>query len=294
MITSARRTFARLAAAAAIIIGAGAGIACNAGDNDDASPTSAATSAATPDPAAQEMHESIEATAAAWNAADVDAFAAGWTDDGFVNAYGEPGVTLEDLKARMRDFIGAGEIGHFDFLETAIEGDSATVDAQYTVGVALERSIFTMVRVDGAWLIDAEETDVAVKIPEGATSIDVGLTEFTFNVSTDDIARADGTIVIASTNTGLQDHELGLIRADEGVNVLETLTTFVPQGPEDPDGLTFLGGDYVITGETSTIAFHEPLAPGRYALVCMLPDTNEGGDGTPHALKGMLTEFTVE
>lgn len=285
-----RNALAVLAMGIAIFGASLGGIACSSDDDDDASPT--ATAAVT-DATTREVQEAIRATAAAWNAKDVARFAAGWTTEGLLGSFGEAGATADEVIAAMPEFIGSEELANFDFLETTIEGESATVDVQYTVGVALDRSIFTMVRQGGTWLISEEDNDVAIKIPDDATTIDIGLTEFTFNVSTDEIANAESTIVMVSTNTGLQDHEIGLIRVDEGVDVLTTLQTFVPQGPEDPEGLTFLGGDYVSVGESSTIAFHEPLEPGRYALICMLPDTNEGEDGTPHALKGMLTEFTV-
>jgi hypothetical protein len=34
----------------------------------------------------------------------------------------------------------------------------------------------------------------------------------------------------------------------------------------------------------------EPLAAGRYSLMCFIPDA----DDVPHARKGMAAEFTVE
>jgi hypothetical protein len=52
------------------------------------------------------------------------------------------------------------------------------------------------------------------------------------------------------------------------------------------------GGRSVAPGAKLTVALAEPLASGRYALVCFLPDTDEGEEGTPHAFKGMLAEFT--
>jgi hypothetical protein len=41
------------------------------------------------------------------------------------------------------------------------------------------------------------------------------------------------------------------------------------------------------------MAFEAPLEPGRYALVCFFPDTDDP-EMTPHAEKGMASEFTVE
>jgi hypothetical protein len=39
------------------------------------------------------------------------------------------------------------------------------------------------------------------------------------------------------------------------------------------------------------MAFVEPLASGRYAIMCFIPDE---ADRVPHASKGMAEEFTVE
>jgi hypothetical protein len=37
------------------------------------------------------------------------------------------------------------------------------------------------------------------------------------------------------------------------------------------------------------VVLTEALGPGRYAMVCFIP----APDGVPHALKGMVSEFTV-
>jgi hypothetical protein len=54
------------------------------------------------------------------------------------------------------------------------------------------------------------------------------------------------------------------------------LKVFIRPGQEDVD-----------------IAFAEPLAPGKYALVCFFPDTDDP-EFTAHVEKGMLAEFTVQ
>lgn len=56
----------------------------------------------------------------------------------------------------------------------------------------------------------------------------------------------------------------------------------------------FVGGTDADPGDTTNIVFTKPLAPGRYLLACFVPDETEGENGTPHALKGMYKEFTIE
>jgi hypothetical protein len=61
------------------------------------------------------------------------------------------------------------------------------------------------------------------------------------------------------------------------------------------EGVEFIGGtNDVAAGESSNIVFVAPLEAGRYVMVCFLPDTDEGPEGTPHFAKGMVKEFTVE
>ena len=38
--------------------------------------------------------------------------------------------------------------------------------------------------------------------------------------------------------------------------------------------------------------FVNSLAAGRYAMLCFLPDVNDAAE-TPHAMKGMITEFAI-
>ena len=50
---------------------------------------------------------------------------------------------------------------------------------------------------------------------------------------------------------------------------------------------------YIRPNQELDMAFAEPLAPGRYALVCFFPDTDDP-EFPAHIEKGMLAEFTVE
>jgi hypothetical protein len=50
---------------------------------------------------------------------------------------------------------------------------------------------------------------------------------------------------------------------------------------------------FIVPDQEVDVAFDAPLEPGRYALVCFFPDTDDP-ERTPHAFKGMLAEFTIE
>jgi hypothetical protein len=81
-----------------------------------------------------------------------------------------------------------------------------------------------------------------------------------------------------------------LARLDEGVNLEEAL-----QSPEEPEGVEVIGGVFnVEPGSSYNLVYTDELTAGRYAFVCFLPDLTEGPDGTPHAFKGMVQEFTVQ
>ena len=63
----------------------------------------------------------------------------------------------------------------------------------------------------------------------------------------------------------------------------------------DPEGIGVLGGKVpVLPGADAKMAIPE-LEPGRYALICFLPDQSAPGrEGPPHFALGMVSEFEVE
>lgn len=44
-------------------------------------------------------------------------------------------------------------------------------------------------------------------------------------------------------------------------------------------------------GNSLNLVFTQALEPGRYVILCFLPDITDP-EGTPHFFKGMLAEFT--
>ncbi|HKU60939.1 MAG TPA: hypothetical protein VJQ44_06970 [Gemmatimonadales bacterium] len=98
---------------------------------------------------------------------------------------------------------------------------------------------------------------------------------------------APGRRVIEVRNDGEQTHEVELVRLAPGKSVHDVLAWVEkPAGP--PPGMP-LGGVSPL-GRGGVASFEAELAPGRYGLICFLPDAR---DGKPHHEHGMIQEFEV-
>lgn len=222
------------------------------------------------------LQAGVEATAG-----DSEGFLAHFTDEGVVETFGFPrDVVLEQLSGG-RPLAPIGEIRNI-----TLDGDAATAmfDTDATDKIATE-SEFSFVRDGDGWLIDGrryidERTDSTVDVEAG---------EFSFTVDPAAVIGPDTTFRVA--NKGAQVHELGLARIPEDADILELL-----QAEGTPEGVEFIGTlQPLASGEAGIMSFTEPLAPGRYAMICFFPNTDPalGDEGTPHAFLGMVNEFTI-
>jgi len=85
-----------------------------------------------------------------------------------------------------------------------------------------------------------------------------------------------------------QPHEVELVRLEPGKSAMDMLHWI--ESPDGPPPGTPLGGTApAIAGKS--VFFDALMEPGRYALICFLPDA---GDGKPHFMHGMIHEFDVE
>ena len=288
----------RAAALGVAVMFAAAAVACGDDDDDDGdggSTTPGATSAAT-QAGGDGDEEAVEATVngifEAWNANDLDGFLALFTDAGIVSVFGEEGQTVAEVEAGLGEFFGSIPITNVEITDTEVDGDSATSVAQFYID-GFERNEYTLVDENGTWLIDAEEP-LVVEVPDGVRTVHVDLNEFAFGYDGGEIG--DGNIAFEAENVGEQEHELALVQvaADQDLDAL--VQQIVDSGGEEvPPGVVFLGSAADIEpGNTQNFVLLEPLTPGRYVMLCIFPDTTEGPDGTPHALKGMVSDFTVE
>lgn len=101
-----------------------------------------------------------------------------------------------------------------------------------------------------------------------------------------------GTVDIS--NQGNQIHELNLFKLMPGKTVADAKKfLFVPPGspaPAGPEPLTEVTGVVGLTPQQHAW-LNLDLTPGNYLLVCFFPDPTKGG--LPHALEGMIKEFTI-
>lgn len=125
---------------------------------------------------------------------------------------------------------------------------------------------------------------------EGAPVVDVEMVEYAYNISGP--MAAGGTMRVS--NTGDEMHMIGTGRLKDGKTMADLTEAFnqedaeaaleeVMEEVEGPMGGTYLPGKPVEV----TIPDFEA---GEYVFVCFLPSV---GDGAPHAVKGMVAEFTV-
>ncbi len=96
-----------------------------------------------------------------------------------------------------------------------------------------------------------------------------------------------GKHVIEVRNEGTQWHEFELVQLAPG-KTPQDVVAFIDHGIGTPPGLPIGGVSPLTPGGVSY--FHVELQPGRYALICFLPDRK---DGRQHFDHGMMQEFEV-
>ncbi|HET9635772.1 MAG TPA: hypothetical protein VFP26_07540 [Gemmatimonadaceae bacterium] len=127
---------------------------------------------------------------------------------------------------------------------------------------------------------------VPSKKADPAPAASVTMTLFDYNFKLSGPIRA-GTRTIRVRNIGKQHHEVQLVQLAPGKTVKEVLDWLgKPEGP--PPGKAMGGVAGMEPGMTEY--FTANFTPGKYGLICFLPDTK---DGKPHLAHGMVKEITV-
>jgi hypothetical protein len=211
---------------------------------------------------------------------EIDFFLAHVTDE-FVQGFGTDSVEAcgEDPVNCIGEPLPNPTVNEGD---VEVDGDTATATINSDFGLfGLE-----LIREDDVWKASGQFVPDD-EIAEGTEVIDLALLEFAFEADLSSDAVASGDFAFHVTNEGEQVHEVLLVALPEEGTIAELLEDegFQPEPifvkvPYDP-------------GDESDVALPEPLAAGRYGLICFLPDTDDP-EMTPHAFKGMTAEFTVE
>ena len=228
----------------------------------------------------EEVKASYQAVADAWNAKDVQGLLDRFTDSGLLAVFD---ASREEALQFLPEFIGEPPFTLRELREVEVSGNTATVEVEASFGQVIELTRDTLVKEDGIWKLDGEE-NLVPEIPSGATVIDMNLVDFAFVYNP--LAVTSGNIAFQVENIGQQPHELAVFRLPSSMSVLEALEL-----PPEQFDVVGVGGSWE-PGETTNVIFTGPLDPGRYALVCFLPDITDP-EGIPHAFKGMASEFTV-
>jgi len=120
---------------------------------------------------------------------------------------------------------------------------------------------------------------------EPAADIALRTTDYAYEFSKPVTA---GTHTMRIENVAEQSHEVVIARLLSGKTAAQALT-WLNAGQHGPAPVTAIGGASGLSkGRHQTITVN--FDPGRYVLLCFIPDKN---DGKPHTAHGMLKEFTV-
>jgi len=121
--------------------------------------------------------------------------------------------------------------------------------------------------------------------PAPAASLTMTLYDYSFKLSS---PLKPGTRTIRVRNAGKQHHEVQLVQLAPGKTIKEMLDWIgKPEGP--PPGKPIGGVAGMESGMTEY--FTANVTPGKYGLICFLPDAK---DGKPHFAHGMVQEITVK
>ena len=130
-----------------------------------------------------------------------------------------------------------------------------------------------------------ESAEEPADFPE--TDLTIVLDDYSFGLSKV-ITRGKHTIRVE--NHAAQAHEVVVVRLAEGKTAQDFLqwvgTTPRKDGNEPGEVLGGVTG--IAQGEFNIVSLD--FQPGRYALLCFVPDA---GDGMPHFMHGMVQEFSV-
>jgi uncharacterized cupredoxin-like copper-binding protein len=96
-----------------------------------------------------------------------------------------------------------------------------------------------------------------------------------------------GAVSIRLVNAGKEFHQAQIVRLDQGKTMADLEAAMKHEGPPPP-WLRFVGGPNGI-GPGQEATSMSSLAPGTYALVCLIPSP----DGVSHLMKGMIQPFEV-
>ena len=128
--------------------------------------------------------------------------------------------------------------------------------------------------------------DSGAALPKATATVDTSEYKFALD------GLKSGANTIAFTNKGTMLHHVVILPFQDGKTLDDLKKSFESEDQSAPPPVDFEKGSFsAVAGPGQTIVYDLDLAPGHYAILCFMPDP--GTAGPPHALKGMLDEFTI-
>lgn len=135
-----------------------------------------------------------------------------------------------------------------------------------------------------------EPAEPAAESPaSGPTSGEVAVTALDYEFEAPDEVAA-GETTITFENAGQEDHELALGELLDG-KTIDDVNALLEKGPpsQPPPWFRDVGHTFAKSGQDGK-PIEVDLEAGTYVMLCFVPAED---DGTPHALLGMVEDFTV-
>lgn len=282
-------TFAALVACAALFA------ACGGDDDATSTPTAAPTASPTPSPdanaaAAEQFMRDLVVT---YNSGDAQGFVDKFDDKAILEFDGDdPASPAADARASVLQNAGGGAlVTERSFSDISTTGDITTLTFDSVNGSILNLEIFKLKKSGSTFVIDGYES-LSPELPAGVTALTVEATEYKYILDKTKITA--GQQAFAFSNAGSQFHELRLLKVDATTPAQQIVDDAL--AVTDPSNLPAdieadVGAGYAAPGApASNIVFAEPLAAGRYIMICFIPDQT---DNVPHAGHGMFSEITI-
>jgi hypothetical protein len=174
---------------------------------------------------------------------------------------------------------------------TQSAGDRATATVTQVVGNQLMRDEWTFERVApgerpagrSTWKLRSERS-LPIDVPRDAKPIDVKISDTAYTLDVTNVSGPD--VVLHGDNVGTEDHELLVLKLENGFTTAELLRA---TGPDLPKEAIFIGEIPIRSGHEADLALID-LDPGVYTIVCLFPNA----DGVPYLAAGMEAAFTVK
>ncbi len=142
------------------------------------------------------------------------------------------------------------------------------------------RKLFTVSATASARL------DTDTRLVNGAPASNGTIILRNFAILLPSAIKTRGLHTFKVVNQGNQFHEVGLLRLNSGKSFRDVLAAL--RANREPPATEVGGSSAISPGQTAWI--ETDLGPGTYVALCEVPDIKTG---MPHALMGMITQFTV-